>query len=534
MSNALSIIRSLIIYSLCLPLAIFLGYLLAVPLDSVSLIILATALALPLVPVLLRWHHLILIASWNMTMVLFFLPGRPNLWIFMAATSLLVSFLQHILNRNTRFLSVPSVTRPLIFLVIVILVTAKLTGGFGMRTIGELTGGVEAFGGKRYILLLGAIIGYFAITCHRVPEGRAPAYVALYLLGTLTAVIGNLGPYVYSSLWFLFLIFPVENLQFMADRGSEPEGSFALRLGGLTFACMAVACFVLARHGVRGLFALGERWSFLPFRAKGGLAVNHPWRILVFLFMIWVSLLGGYRSVAILLALTFLGQFYLEGLFRSQLLPALILILTLAFVVSLPMVNKLPISVQRSLSFLPIEIDPIARYSAESSSEWRLQIWRNVMPLIPQYLILGKGYAISPAEMQTMQSMSGFQGSGDSTQGATLAGDYHNGPLSVIIPLGVFGAVGFVWFLAAGYRVLLNNYRHGDSELRMPNTFLLAYFVARVIFFFTVFGSFYAEMVVFTGLVGLSVSINGGLREAVIQPVEKPAFNQFKLARTAK
>ena len=65
MSNALSIIRSLIIYSLCLPLAIFLGYLLAVPLDSVSLIILATALALPLVPVLLRWHHLILIASWK-------------------------------------------------------------------------------------------------------------------------------------------------------------------------------------------------------------------------------------------------------------------------------------------------------------------------------------------------------------------------------------------------------------------------------------------------------------------------------------
>ena len=38
MSNALSIIRSLIIYSLCLPLAIFLGYLLAMPLDSVSLV----------------------------------------------------------------------------------------------------------------------------------------------------------------------------------------------------------------------------------------------------------------------------------------------------------------------------------------------------------------------------------------------------------------------------------------------------------------------------------------------------------------
>jgi len=31
--------------------------------------------------------------------------------------------------------------------------------------------------------------------------------------------------------------------------------------------------------------------------------------------------------------------------------------------------------------------------------------------------------------------------------GAELAGDYHNGPLSVIIPFGVFGVIAFVWFL---------------------------------------------------------------------------------------
>ena len=529
MSNALSIIRSLIIYSLCLPLAIFLGYLLAMPLDSISLLILATTLALPLLPVLLRWHHLILIASWNMTAVLFFLPGRPNLWIFMAATSLLLSILQHILNRNIRFLSVPSVTRPLIFLAIVIFVTAKLTGGFGMRTMGG-----ESFGGKRYILLLGAIIGYFAITCHRVPEGKAPAYVALYLLGTLTAMIGNLAPYVDSSLYFIFIVFPVENLLFMSGGGSGPEEGIVMRLGGLSFGCLAVVCFVLARHGVRGLFALGERWSFMPFRLRGGFAMNHPWRLLVFLFMIWVCLLGGYRSVAIVLALTFLCQFYLEGLFRTQLLPAMILIVTLAFVVSLPLVTKLPISIQRSLSFLPIEIDPIARYAAESSSEWRLEVWRAVVPLIPQYLILGKGYAINSADMEFMQARNRYQSGSDPNEAVLLSGDYHNGPLSVIIPLGIFGAIGFVWFLVAAYRVLVNNYRHGDPELRLLNTFLLSYFVARVIYFFTVFGSLHFELVIFTGLVAMSVSINGGVRQAVIQPVEKPVFNQFKLARAAK
>ena len=50
MSNALTILRSLIIYSLCLPLAIFLGYLLAMPMDAVSFTIVVSALCLPLVP----------------------------------------------------------------------------------------------------------------------------------------------------------------------------------------------------------------------------------------------------------------------------------------------------------------------------------------------------------------------------------------------------------------------------------------------------------------------------------------------------
>ena len=86
MSNALALIRSLVIYSLCLPLAIFLGYLLAMPLDNMSFTIVALAVFLPLVPFLLRWHHLLLFASWNTSAVLFFLTGRPHLWMVMKAT----------------------------------------------------------------------------------------------------------------------------------------------------------------------------------------------------------------------------------------------------------------------------------------------------------------------------------------------------------------------------------------------------------------------------------------------------------------
>ena len=116
-----------------------------------------------------------------------------------------------------------------------------------------------------------------------------------------------------------------------------------------------------------------------------------------------------------------------------------------------------------------------------------------------------------------------------------LAGDYHNGPLSLIIPLGLFGVAGFLWFVFASVRVLLHNYRYGDPDLKGINTFLLAYFLARLVFFFTVFGSFHMEFMIFTGIVGISVSFNGGMSpRPAPAPAEKPAFEQFKLARATR
>jgi hypothetical protein len=469
----------------------------------------------------------LLFACWNTSAILFFLPGRPNLWLVMGAVSLMLSMLQHILNRNIKFLSVPSVTRPLIFLVIVIVITANQTGGLGLRSMGA-----ESMGGKRYFVLLGAIIGYFGMTCYRVPEGRANTYVALYLLGGMTAVIGSLAPYVDKMFYPIFAFFPVENLAAMYDQA--PEETSALRLGGLTFASMAIFYFLLARHGVRGLFGFGEGWRFMPFRLRGGFGLNHPLRLLVFLACIWISLLGGYRSVAVLLGLTFLFQFYFEGLFRTLLLPVFVMVGILGIAIGLPMVNKLPMTIQRAISFLPlVDVDPIARLGAESSSEWRFQMWRVVLPTVPQYLLVGKGYSINLNEIELAVGAGSVSAAGEA-EGAMLAGDYHNGPLSVIIPLGIFGAIGFLWFLGAGLRVLLNNFRHSDPELLQINIFLLSYFIARIVYFFLVFGSFYGELAIFTGLVGLSISINGGVRSPVVIPVTKAEFSQFKLARATR
>src|SRR5947207_2898833 len=158
MTGASSLLRTLVIYSIAVPLAILLGYLMATPLDYGTIIVLALLGLTLMAPLLLRWHHVWLIASMNLGAVVVFAPGRPYLWLALAWISFVISIVQYILNPRLKFLHVPSVGRPLLFLGLLVLVTAKLTGGIGVGSLGS-----ETLGGRKYIFLLSGIVAYFAL-----------------------------------------------------------------------------------------------------------------------------------------------------------------------------------------------------------------------------------------------------------------------------------------------------------------------------------------------------------------------------------
>src|SRR5712675_220326 len=134
---AVSLFRSLLIYSICVPLALVLGYLITTPYDFTSFTVVGAVLFLLLIPMLLRWHQVWLFATWNMSVVLFFLPGRPLVWLVLAWISLLIAFVTYILNRKHKFLHVPELTWPLVLLALVVLVTAKFAGGLGLLSLGS-------------------------------------------------------------------------------------------------------------------------------------------------------------------------------------------------------------------------------------------------------------------------------------------------------------------------------------------------------------------------------------------------------------
>src|SRR4051794_23525825 len=187
MSSPSPLPRNLIVFALVVPVALLVGYLLASPGEVLSFGGVGLILSILCLPILLRWHHSLLICVWNMAVSVFFLPGQPNLWMILAVASLGISFLEWLLTKKDLFLHIPSLTWSLVALAAATFFTAKVTGGIGIRALGG-----DSYGGKQYLVIFFAIIGFFALSFKTIQPSKAKMLVALFFLSGLTPVISNL------------------------------------------------------------------------------------------------------------------------------------------------------------------------------------------------------------------------------------------------------------------------------------------------------------------------------------------------------
>src|SRR5262249_26364125 len=133
---------------------------------------------------------------------------------------------------------------------------------------------------------------------------------------------------------------------------------------------------------------------------RGTLDLRKPWRAGLLLLCFAASLLGGFRSAIIIFGLVCACQFCFEGLLRTRLLLGLILAVVMGGVMLTLWSPKLPLSVQRSLTIVPlIELDPAARADAQASLDWRLDMWKLLLPEVRRYFFLGRGYALNPTDL---------------------------------------------------------------------------------------------------------------------------------------
>jgi hypothetical protein len=496
MANTLNIPKAHLAIGLSLPLAVLLGYFLAEPMDLGNLAVVVLVLVVLAIPLMLRWYYPALVLLWNAAITPAFLPGRPNLWALVAIIGLVIAVFSRAVTKNVRFEVEPSIIKPLLILTGVVIATGLLTGGFGLRMLGA-----GQYGGKHYFYFLAAVAGYFVFTTRRILPDQAGLYVAMYFLAGLSSAISILAGLGGAKLQYLWLLFPPALSMLEPSLGGPlmagPESM--LRVSELALTATALYGYLLARFGIRGVLDL-----------------TRPWRLLLLALAVGGGMMSGYRSFTVLFAVLFAVLFFLEGLHRTRIALVFLVVMLLGGAVVLPQAEKLPREVQRALSFLPGRFDFDVQRGAMASTDWRVDMWRRVLPEVPQALFRGRGWGVDAREFFSAVEIINRE---DRYASVIFSGNFHNGPLSVLIPFGLYGVIAFVWFLAAGLRVLHRNWKFGSPALHRVNTLLLAAFVAHTIVFCVVYGALETDMAIFTGLLGLSVALNG----AVPAPAESAA-----------
>jgi hypothetical protein len=379
-----------------------------------------------------------------------------------------------------------------------VIITAMLTGGLGLKAFGS-----DVYGGKKYIFLIVAILGYFAIASTPIPPEKARKYVAMYFAGMFFFAIQDFYPLMPHFLLPIYWLIPPLSYSV----GGEFQVGVT-RLAGTGVAGTGIMNVLIALYGLRGIFLSGKLW-----------------RPVVFFIGFGLIFLGGFRSAIIGATATFLLVFFLEGLHRTRMLPFLVVFALAATGLALPLASKLPFTFQRALAFVPpsmLDLRADARHDAQDSWDWRVQMWKALEPEIPKHLLIGKGYAISVEDFQAEMGQGAAIHSADASQQAlALSSDYHNGPLSVVLPFGIWGVIAMIWFLVGSLWVMYRNYRYSPPELKTLNAFLCASFVWSVLSFYG--GSLATNMNIFTGVLGLSVAINCGVcRKPASQAAARP------------
>lgn len=479
--------RGFFTFLACTGIAILLGYQLATPLYLKSLALVGLTLGLLCLPILMKHHRLFLLLSFNSALVVFFLPGALPLWVMTSFISLGFSILERATAGRKSYQHVASIAIPLILMTIIILVTSKISGGIGFRAMGG-----NSAGGKKYLFLFSAVAAYFAFACFRPPPQQAKRMLILYfavgILSVCTHIIYALGP----PFYFLFNFFPPEMASLAELEFGGPGSTGMVRYGGLSSAGVALCMMMQLTFGIRGL-----------------LDFNKPWRISFYVLFAVLSLFGGFRSLLAFLILAFTIQFIFEGLTKTRYTFGIIAAAVFTMVLVLPFSRALPLSFQRAISLIPFaDVDPAIRMNAEHSTNWRISMWKVVLPEAREHLWRGKGYAINPMDLH-LASESVRRGYMEQFEPAMIAGEYHSGPLSVSIPFGLPGAACLIWLWWGTWIYLYRCRKYGDPRLRSLNTFLISYLTAKAIFFVFAYGSFSSDLQVFTGLAGMAVAMNG-------------------------
>ena len=184
------------------------------------------------------------------------------------------------------------------------------------------------------------------------------------------------------------------------------------------------------------------------------ITVLYPWnfvRFSGFLFGVAGTLLQGQRNQIMAMGLFFVTSMMLRKDFSRLALGTFLgaILLGLVIILEVPL-TALPFGMQRSLSFLPVQVSEGAKGSADGSSEWRYEMWEEVLNT-DKYIknkMWGDGFKFDLEKMRLLKSTA--ERTRDTRILFLYSASYHSGPLTAIRYVGYTGFLATVLMFMAG------------------------------------------------------------------------------------
>jgi len=159
--------------------------------------------------------------------------------------------------------------------------------------------------------------------------------------------------------------------------------------------------------------------------------------------------------------------------------------------------EHLPLAVQRGLSWVPwANVSSVASDSAAITTRWRLEVWKRALDMLPDYWLVGRGFTFNSRHLLWLR----YSVVGDpNIEWALVTHNYHSGPLSLLIDLGIPGLVSGTLLIVGGlvkqWRRLSTNWT--SPQLARMHAVLYASYIVEVIRFYAIGGDASRTIVLF-------------------------------------
>ena len=312
----------------------------------------------------------------------------------------------------------------------------------------------------------------------------------------------------------LALIPFISDLVYIVSRGEVYQHFYLIKHGGIGKSLQTYGSEEVATRFISGA---GAGWAMLvlPYFLFAPNSRNVMKYIPFIVAGIILTALSGHR-LGIINSVAFVwgyGFFINKGR-RVGFIMASFLLAAVGLGMLVVLAPHLPLSMQRSISFLPfVHVDIGVAREAAGSLSWRLKVWENAIYEIPTYWLVGKGYAFDPALLASLTAHK------NSIDWARITAAYHNGPLSLLIGMGTLGLIAGLGVLIVAtvrhYRITVGPWC--DSTLQRFHNVLFVIFFISAVRFVLVYGdvtvSFPGFFKTIALLEGLSLANLGQIRK---------------------